>query len=187
MEINKSVSTIILFIITAMVVFLFVVPKYQEGKDLENSLVQKQVAYNEDSAYYAKISELAKTIDSQKNNLEKINASLPSDFSLSPLVYFFQKKGAENGLIVKSVVFSQLSPPSPANNIRDILFTVNVLGNYQGLKGFLASMDRSARLFEVNSISFTAPPAAGAAQETPQQKSQQQIYTFELVIKTHTY
>ncbi len=184
MEINKPVSTIIIFITTLILFFLFVAPEYQKSSDLQNNLAQKQEEYDVKSVYYAKISETIKSIDSRKDVLKKINSALPSDFFLAPLVYFFQKKGAEAGLIVKSITLSQISPATLKKEVRNITFKINLSGNYQNLKNFLSSLDESERLFEVNSISFKSPVIS---QDLKQPKNQQQTYNFELEVKTHTY
>ena len=184
MEINKPISAIIILIIALIIFFLFALPEYQKSNDLQYSLAQKQAEYNSKSVYYSKISELIGTIEDKKDALGKINSALPPDFSFAPLVFFFQKKGVENGLTIKSIIFSQISPETAEKKIRNITFTVNILGNYQGLKNFLSSLDKSARLFEGNSISFS--PSVTSS-DSKQSKIQQQAYDLKLELQTHTY
>ena len=189
---NKPVSTIIVIIIITILIFLFVIPKYQESRDLQTKLYEKQATYNGESAYYAKLSELVKDIESRKDVLEKIDSALPPDTSFAPLLYFLQKKGDESGLVVKSVTFSQaLQGPygqvlqeSSDKKIKNVMFTLNLSGNYQGLKKFLASLEKSARLFQVDDISFLSQePLRG----TTQLQSKLQVYDFKLDVKTQTY
>ncbi len=184
MTFNKTFSTIIIFVVALVVALLFVFPKYKESSSLENKLAQNQAKYDADVEYYAKIASLSKDIDDKKDLLEKINIALPTDSSLAPLVYFFQKKGAESGLVVKSVVMTKNSSLADNKEIKDIIFTLNVLGNYQGLKNFLASLETSARLFEVNAIAFKSPVAS---QDANKSKNQQQVYDFQLEVETHSY
>ncbi|KKP42230.1 MAG: hypothetical protein UR31_C0017G0009 [Parcubacteria group bacterium GW2011_GWA2_33_14] len=190
MEINKPITSIILIVIIAILIFLFVLPKYQESRALQITLVEKQAEYNGKSVYYAKISDLLLGIENRKDELEKINSSLPPDLFISPLIYFFEKKGSENGLIVKSIVFSELSPISLEKNsslntkkgVRNITFTIDILGNYQGLKNFLYSLERSSRLFQVNTISFASTESLGS-----KKSSQLPAYNFKLEVTTHSY
>ncbi len=184
MNFNKTFTIVIIFVVTLLVAILFAVPKYQESSSLENKLAQNQAKYDADANYYAKIASLAKDIEDKKDLLEKINIALPANSSLAPLVYFFQKKGAESGLVVKSVVMAKNSSSGDNKEIKDIIFTLNVLGNYQGLKKFLTSLDSSARLFEVNAISFKAPISS---QDVSKSKNQQQSYDFQLEVETHSY
>lgn len=191
MEINKPISTIILIAISLLLVLLFVLPKYQEANDLQVSLSQKQAEYNGKAVYYTKISELLLQLQSRKDVLQKISSSLPPDFSLGDLTYFFQKTAADNELAVKSLEFSQVTPVAyrktlvngDAKELKNIMFTINFLGSYQGFKNFLAALDTSSRLFEANTISF-------ARIETPQArggKSMPPTYDFKLEVLTHAY
>ncbi len=194
MEINKPVATIIILVITLILTFLLAWPKYQESSGLQKEMVEKQAEYNGKSVYFQKISQVLLQIENKKDSLEKINNALPDNISFAPLVYFLQKKGTETGLILKSITFSQISPAifgqqsslpeGSIKEIKNIAFTVNVLGNYQGLKNFLASLENSARIFEMNTISFASQQSSvGPAQ----QNSKSQIYDFKLSLKTHTY
>ena len=192
MEVNKPVSTIIVIIISLLLVLLFVLPKYQEANDLQVSLKQKQAEYNGKAVYYAKISELLADIQTRKDVLEKVGSSLPSDFSLADLTYFFQKSAADNGLNIKSLEFSQASPVAyrktsvdgATKELNNILFTINFLGNYQGFKNFLATLDTSSRLFETNTISFAR---VEASQARTQLRPPSPIYDFKLEVITHAY
>ncbi len=185
MEVNKPVSCAIIFILTIMLVFLFVLPQYQRSNALDAILFQKQVDYNSESAYYANIANLTSSVQSRQDALGKINSALPAPFSIAPLIYFFKKEGDASGLVVQSVVFSQIQPYAIGSQINTVDFKVNLLGNYQGLKNFLAALDDSARLFEVNSLTFTASGNGAAA--IKQVKDQQQTYNFTLEIQTNTY
>lgn len=192
MEINKPVSTIIVIIISLLLVLLFVLPKYQEANDLQASLKQKQAEYNGKAVYYAKISELLTQIQARKDVLEKVSSSLPSDFSLADLAYFFQKNAADNGLNIKSLEFSQASPVAyrktsivgATKELKNVLFTVNFLGSYQGFRNFLATLDASSRLFETNTISFTS---VQVPQTRGQLKPPSPVYDFKLEVITHAY
>ena len=184
MEINKLTSTVIIIFITSILVFLFVIPKYQEVGDVQNSLYEKEAEYNSKALYFSNIANLVAIIESKQDSLANIDAALPTDFSLAPLVFFFQKKGKENGLIVRSVTFSKISPPTAEHKIRNVTFRINIMGNYASLKNFLSSLDKSVRLFELSSISFRSP---SASQDVATLENQQKIYDFVLELQTHTY
>jgi|SRR3989344_305104 len=181
MEINKLISTIIVAIVMGIVVFLFVMPKYRELSLLQSVLAQRQAEYDSESAYNEKIAEMIRGMDSKKDAVDKINSALPADVNFSPLVYFFQKETAEAGLNLKSITFTKVSSPAVGQSVKNISFNLLLSGGYQSLKDLLLTLDLSARLFEVNSISFrSAPKPAAATSETP-------IYDFQLEVVTHTY
>ena len=191
MEVHKPISTIIIFIIAVVFVFLFLLPKYQESSALQASVIQKQAEYNGKSLYYTKITDLLSSIETRSDALAKVNSSLPENLELASLIYFFQKKGTENGLAVKLITFSQASLATPARGnqastgkeIKNVIFSVNVVGSYQGLKNFLSALENSSRLFSVQTIAFTS--LEGLQSSTA--KNQTKTYDFKLEILTHTY
>lgn len=188
MEVNKVFSAIFIFVVTLILTFVFVVPKYQQSSDSQKALAQKQAEYEGKLMYYSKIADLIKNIESKQDALAKVNNALPQDFSYAQVVYFLQQKGTEAGLIVKSLTFSPSSGASAGQqNVKDVVVTANVSGNYQGLKNFISSLETSSRLFGVTSISFTAPAGSASSANAGQAPNQENIYDFAVVIKTNTY
>lgn len=191
MEINKPIAIIIVLIISLVLIFLFVIPKYQESVALQEKVVQKQKEYNREVVYREKISEALKNVKDRQDVLERINSALPADVSFAPLVYFAQEKASENGLVVGSMTFSPLriasanvSSSSPDVEVKDIVFTLNLTGGYQGFKNFLRALENSARLFEINNLSFAPLSSSESKAKSP---GQTQIYNFRLDVKTHSY
>ena len=191
MEINKPVSTIIILNIDLILIFLYSMPKYQESRALQAKLDEKMAEYNGKTVYYEEILKTLKEIESNQEAIGKIESALPSTFSFASVVYFLQKKAGENGLVSKSITFSQgvasFSNKAAAaplkKEVKNITFTMSVMGSYEGLKKFLAALENSSRLFEVNTISF----AAGQAQGQSLAKNAVKTYDFRLEIATHTY
>ena len=182
MEINKPISAVVIFIITLVLTFLFVVPEYQKLKGLQNDVTKKQVEYNNIFIYYTEVSDTIKNIESKKDALPKIDNALPPNFSYAPLIYFFQKKVSEIGLVLGSISFLQVPLTTSDQAIKSIVFSIDVVGSYDGFKNFLSSLDKSARLFQINSISF-AP--TGSAKNISNQ--QNPTYDFKLELQTNTY
>lgn len=193
MAINKPATIIILFIIIVMIVFLFVLPKYQEFKDLEKTIIQKQAEYGALASYYEKIADLFGDIESRKDVLVKIDGALLEDVSFASLMYFLQIKGMENELVLKSIMppkdssgsYGTIASKKNVREVKPVVFNIGLSGNYQNIKKFLSDIDNSARLMQVNAITFNA-------QATPILKSgklQNQLgfYDFNLEIQTYTY
>ena len=191
MEINRPVAATILLIITALLVFLFAWPEYKHANSLDIALKEKQATYNSQAIYFGNITKVLADIERRKDILEKVESALPNEFTLAPIIYFFQKKGSETGLDVRSIVFSRsISSVSGVRattaivkekEVKDIILTLDVLGNYQGLKNFLSSIEKSARIFEVKKISFVSSNPSSAVQ------GQAKTYNFKLEITTHSY
>jgi len=91
-------------------------------------------------------------------------------------------------MIIKDLFLSKNSPvkSKTGSTVNEIVFSMDIIGNYDSLGAFLSSLERSDRIFEVVSISF------GSANRTPLEALQArfvelQSYTFNLQIKTHSY
>ena len=189
MEINKPISTITLLIITLILVFLFALPKYREAGDLEKKLAEKQAEYAGRAAYFDNIAKLASEIEKRKSSLEKIGSALPEDISLSQITYFIQDNAVQNGIIVKSVAFSRLEKLSPKaasdsgkNEIREISFSADLAGSYQGFKSFLSATEKSSRLFQIKTISFAPVEQFQKGTET---KNPIPLYNFKMEIAAY--
>jgi Tfp pilus assembly protein PilO len=202
MEIDKPVTSVIVIIITLILVFLFVMPKYQEFLDLRQKLGEKVAEYQADIEYYAKINEIYNTLQANKDLVAKIDSALPPEQQLAPLLYFFQEKGLANAMTVENLNLVRVSKPTTDKGVRDIVFSLAIYGNYEGLKNFLDSIENSSRIFEVNTLSFSAPSSQPTSSATPTpaprilrkagltatpQPTPAPMYHFVLEIKTHTY
>jgi Tfp pilus assembly protein PilO len=152
MEINKFISAAIIFVIALALIFLFVLPKYEESVSLQDTLVKKQIDYNNKYVYYAKILDAAKMIEENKDSLEKIHSALPSEVSLAPLIYFLQKKGGDAGLHVISVDFSQFSPTSSVDQIKNITFHLLLTSVFPALDQFFISTKKIKKSIQFYSV-----------------------------------
>lgn len=187
MEINKPISILLLLVILLMSLFLFVVPKYQEVNKLGTEIAEKEILYQKAEAYNANIFTLLSSIKEREEVLAKVDSALPSSFQFAPLIYFLQKRSSEHGLLLKSVTFSQ-SPVvyGEATNetsaaVKEVVFALTISGAYEGMKGFLASLENSARLFEINKISFVS------LQPTRSEFGPSAINDFKLEMKAYSY
>ncbi|OGZ66408.1 MAG: hypothetical protein A3C50_02610 [Candidatus Staskawiczbacteria bacterium RIFCSPHIGHO2_02_FULL_43_16] len=188
---NKPVIITIFLILMVMLTFLFAVPQYNQYRLLQAQVAEKRAQYSGESIYFARISDILSGLESRRDVLDKIQSALPADFSLAPLVDFLQKKADENGIKITAMVFSQMPPVADQSlalaapgQVKDLSFTLDSTGSYQGLKDFLFAMDNSARLFEVDTLSFlTIDPLSGAraARNQPPQ------YSLKLEVRTRAY
>lgn len=176
MEIKKPILIILITIITSLLIFIFVSPKYNEFRVSQIKLGALETEYNSKYAYYAEVTRVYSELQLRKDSLEKVDDALPAVPRFSNLIYFTQKKASENGLVLKDLVFTKISSPASGNRTRDIIFSVSLLGSYESLKNFIKALEKSANLIEVNSISFSS-----------QASSSSSIFQFSLELKTHSY
>ena len=186
MKINKPLITILMFFATLVLIFLFVLPTYQQSNSLQANVFSKQAEYSGKSLYYANIVSLSNKLESHKDALQKVDDALPSTISFAQFIYFFQQKGLENGLTVRAINFGAPLRPSVSggNNIKNIVIGLNLSGTYQNFKNFVSSLEQSDRLFEINSVSFKADVTATP---TKTKIKPVQTYNFNVDVVTQSY
>lgn len=184
MKVDRPITIAVIIFIIILLMYFFVAPKYYEFKNLQVKLGEAEAEYNGKFAYFSEVSKIFREIEDRKESLEKIKNAIPPKSQLADLVYFFQQKGTESGLIVKNILLTKISPVTSESSINEIIFSIESLGSYQSLKNFLSSLENSSRLFEVGNVSF----GSQATQNTSTvQTLAQQVYSFRLEIKTHSY
>ena len=188
MKVDRPIIIAIIIFIIILLMYFFVVPKYYEFKDFQVKLGKVEAEYNAKFAYFSEVSKIFRELEDRKESLEKIENAIPSEPQLADLVYFFQQKGTASGLIVKNILLTKISPITSESNIKEVVFSLEVLGNYQSLKNFLSSLESSSRLFEVGNVSFGSQTLnKSQSTPTPQLLLVQQVYSFKLEVKTHSY
>jgi Tfp pilus assembly protein PilO len=166
---------------------LFLVwPKYQRFNTLKLEIEAREIELRYIEEYFSKLNQLSQELKKYENQLSKIDLALPPDSSLTliSLVDFVQKASSQNGLVFKKLGSFSITLPKPVltpgshrvqplSKIKEISLDFEVSGSYFALKNFLDTLERSAKLIEVESISFSS--------------KKEEISTFDLKIKTFSY
>ncbi len=176
MRIDRPITIAIFIIIIIVLVSFLVMPEYNKFQLLQTQLGEKRAEYVGQHDYYAAVDKIYYDLNDRKDDIKKIDDALSADPTLGKTVYYLQEMAQKNGLIVKNLFLSKSSRTENAANasqVKNIIFSVDLLGDYPSLEGFIISLENSSRIFEVTSIAFgtaTAPP-----------------YSFSLQIKTYSY
>jgi len=190
MQIDRPIAIALILFIIILLIFFLVWPQYQNFKALQTSLGEKKAEFNAEYDYYEAITKTYLDLQSRQDDISKIDNALPQDQELGKLVYYLQETATQNGIMVKDLFLSKSAPASAqagiSNSVKDIIFSLDILGDYPSLEKFMIALERSARIFEITNISF------GSGMQTSQGSSQsqfqtQQVYSFNLQIKTHSY
>ena len=153
---------------------LFLLPKYQNLKNLQLQVENKETEVRYRNEYFQNLRSLAGKLEEFKEDVAKIDAALPSDPSLPAFYNFLQKTTSENGLILKNIGVFSASPMASNPSIKIISIPFGASGSYASLKNFLGAIEKSARIVEANGISFSAP-------------QKEELFNFSLKIQTHSY
>ncbi len=176
MTLDRPIAIGLIVIIILLLVFFLVMPEYNTFKKLQSQLGEKMAEYVAQHDYYAAIDKIYYDLENRKSDIGKIDDALSSDPNLGKTVYYLQETAKKNGLIVKSLFLSKSAQGGTASKgatTKEITFSLDLLGGYPSLEGFMIALEDSSRIFEVTSISFgtqSGPP-----------------YNFSLQVKTYSY
>lgn len=185
---SKLILIIGCFLLIALIGLFLIWPKYQKLSTLKLEIESKETELRYVEEYFAKLNKLSQELKEYESQLSKIDFALPSDSSSTviSLINFIQRASSQNGLIVKNLKsFSISLPKSPAptpgspqtqppSRIKEISLDFETSGSYFALKNFLNALEKSAKIIEVENVSFSTKEK----EETP---------SFDLKIKTYSY
>jgi Tfp pilus assembly protein PilO len=193
MQIDRPIVSAIIIFIVILLVFFLVMPEYKAFVFLRDDLAKKRAEYDAERDYYAAIYKTYSELQVRQEDIKKIDNALPTDPDLGKIVYFLQRAAAQNSIIIKDLFLSRSAPANlpktggqPGTNaVKDITFSMDVLGDYISLQQFIITLEKSARVLEVASITF------GSSEEMPQENQTQfqlqQTYNVNLQVRTHSY
>jgi len=183
---DRPIAIAIILFIILLLIFFLVWPEYKNFRKLRADLGEKKALYNAEKEYYAEITKKYFELQNRQDDLKKIDNALPEGPNFGKLVYYFQKTASDSGMLVKDLFLSNksaaLAGGSKGNldNVKELVFSMDVIGSYSSLQRFLVYLERTDRIFEVASISFGAISSSSVLDI-------KQIYNFNLQIKTHSY
>lgn len=172
---NKTIVTILCFLLAIGLAFGLVLPKYQVLGSKMNEAKTKESNLSNMNDYYKKVAEVSVMIKKYPEEMAKIDFALPDEISL-PLMYdFFQQRASEAGLILIEESGSKVNSKNDLSSIKEWQFVLDLAGSYTSFKNFLSILENSARLIEVKNISITSPEKIGES------------FHFSATVKFHSY
>ena len=198
---NRFIFTIVTILLSVVVGVLMIYPKYQILEEKKVLIENKEQELKNIEERFAEVNEALEKLENYKEELAKIDIGLPDDPSVSTLLNFIKETVAIKQLSLTSLSTNFISSYEkedsvpirenvnmedgesssageaalPAKTIQEIEVSLTVAGPYELFKSLLIELEESARLIEVESISFSY---AGSAEG---------IYSFSLSLKTHSY
>jgi len=172
---NRLFTIAICLCLTLVLGISFLWPKYQEFKSLQKKVEAKRIELQFKEEYFLDLQKIVEELKKYEKRLFTIDTALPADPSLPALFDFFQKKASQSGLILKEITLGSITSSPNLADLSEIPFTLRVLGSYSSFKNFLAILEKSARLIEVENIAFSSPGKEGES------------FTFDLKIKVYSY
>lgn len=153
---NYPLYTIIAFLISLLVVFALVLPRYRSYVSLGQEAAERMTEFQSQEEYIQKLEEKSERLQGYQDSILKIESAIPKKRFLSELLSFFQKTAARSGLIMEKANPAFVASDLP-EDVEIARVDLNLKGDYKGLKSFLKIIEKSARLIEVDNIYFSYP------------------------------
>jgi len=155
MEVDRPILIATLLFAMLISIFYLVIPKYNAFQEVLTKVGQKEADFQSKAAYYIEVTSVYKELLLYQDVLNKIDTALPSKFSLASIVNFLYKATAANGIILQKIATNKSTEPSITTNIKETTLSVSIVGSYPSLEKFITSLEKSARLIEGESVSFS--------------------------------
>jgi len=159
---------------SAVLFVAFAFPKYQEYRKAGLEIEQKDNEITVDHQYFITLTGARKQLQGYQEELKKIDSALPEKPFVPSLLNFLQGLSSQSGLVFVDPSSFQTITRSELPALTETRISFSLIGSYDNLKKYLAALEKSARIIEVEKISFSSP-AAG------------KLSTFRLEIKTFSY
>lgn len=169
---NEQLYTLIFFFISILVIILLILPHYQSLSFRKQRIAELETDLKNQENYFREIKEVAANLKKYEDSLLKIDSALPSNPSLPELLNFIQKTSAQSELLLLKIG-SISTTPLPGSRVKETRIALALTGDYPNFKKFLSVLEKSARLIEVENISFLSPEKG--------------LFEFNLIIKVYSY
>jgi len=173
----KLITTFVILIFSAVFVFLFVLPKFEELGNLRDRFSKQK---NETEQIKSKFETTRQAILQFERltakDIELVNLALPDESDLPDLLVLVDLLIARAGLIGEdiNISFSESKEQKPAvlapatlgaiapkflireesSGRREANINFSAIGSYESFKAFLGQLEKSSRIFDLTSVSF---------------------------------
>lgn len=180
--------TIVFLGFALLVIILLVSPQYQNWRFSSIRLKEFKKAEERQREHFNNLRQSWENLEKYRSSLLKINTALPESANLPELLNFIQKLAGQVGLSLKKINSIETKKAS-SSTIKETRIEINLTGSYPAFKSFLTSIEKSARLIEVESINFSYPTEMEKKlqEEQVDKKDKLKIFEFQVKIKVNHY
>ena len=163
--------------LAAIAISVFLVwPRFQELEISRKTLSEKELKIQEKQTHFSDIEKKLEGLQEFEEHLVKITDALPDDaqMNIPSLFRFIQITSANVGLTLIEIGPFAILPTTEGAELKKTQFNFQVIGSYVSFKAFLNRLETSARIINVENISFSSP-------------TEGESFTFNLTITVYSY
>lgn len=154
---SKQTVIIVTFLLTIALGIGLVSPQYQTLKIFQQEVKTRQNELQSKEEYLSNLRKASDELKEYESQISKIDSILPSDPGLPALFDFVQNASSQSGLVLKGISPSNTRPSQKFEGIKETELSLILSGSYSSFKNFLSVLEKTSRLIEIKSISFSSP------------------------------
>jgi len=147
---NNLFSSIIVSV-SLLLLFVLVLPAFDKTRALLKTIEEREVILNEQKQALDKINSLYKSIETRKENIEKLDNILPYEKQLPELITVLETTSSNTGLILSEIKFSDLNSKE---TIKKLNIDIKVGGEFTSFLNFLKLLEKNIRLLKVTDMNI---------------------------------
>lgn len=155
-------------------------PRYQELIVVRGEVLQKQMELDQTEDYLSQLEVLVKKLDKYAEEMKRVESALPKSPNLPSFFHWLQGNCAQNGLLLESVGPYKAKLLSEESKLQETEAEFVVKGEFPAFSDLLVALEKSARLAQIVSISFSQP-------DRELNLAPGEIFSFEVIIKLYSY
>lgn len=171
---NKQTIIIVAFLLSSVFGIGLVFPQYQTFKLLQKEVGARQAELQSKEEYFSNLKKISDELKGYEAQISKIDSILPSDPGLPALFNFIQNASSQAGVILKGISPSGTRISQAFEGIQETELSLILFGSYSSFKNFLSILEKTSRLIEIKSISFSSAEQATS-------------FNFNLKTKVYSY
>lgn len=144
---NKLITISAGLVLALLIGLTLTWPKFQGLRVIQQKVDAKYEELQSKENYFQKVGQVYSQLQDHTEALEKIASALPQTPALPSLFNFLQSSASQTGLLMDEIELIDMTKG-------EIKVGCKVLGEYPDFKNFLKAVEDSARLVEVEEVSF---------------------------------
>lgn len=151
---NKNTLAAIIVGLSLFLLFVLILPQYDEIKAAKDAKESRLVLLGERTAAFENVQESNRQVQSRKSDLDKIGTFLPETKQIDEVVSSIQKIAQDAGLQLSGITTSA-TPALGGSEYKKLLIGLDLVGSYPAFVSFLRLIEQNLRLYDVFEIVAT--------------------------------
>lgn len=163
---KKNIISLISFIVSLILIFVFVFPLYSSVKIMRLESSQKHEEIEKLKELLAKVEKIKSNYQNVAEEIEKVFLALPEEKDVPELLVQFEKLAVSNGLLLESIKFGEISKKKESDSssrskkilsiFPNSIVELKITGSYSAFKNYLKALEKNVRSMDVYSIKFSS-------------------------------